>query len=269
MSYKSKYKGIEIDAALDKANTALQEHQDISGKQDKINDLEDIRQGASLGKTSVQSNEGYATTTGIRHKDDSVLYTFSGSVNELEGDYIVPVLHEGFVDAKGIYDDANELKFAIKHSDWESEGDYVIPTMEEVDAKQDTLVSGTNIKTINGESLLGSGDITISRGGADIVEVTDPTNITLTPNCTHVVASPISSVSIADITEPTELTAQYSLHFFIGESAGQLALPDGVLWANGTSPTLEASTGYELSIVATSLSGNYIFKAVLTPFKSV
>ena len=134
---------------------------DISGKQDKINDLEDIRQGASLGKTSVQSSEGYAITSGIRHKDESVLYTFSGSVNELEGDYIVPVLHEGFVDAKGIYDDANEFKFTIKHSDWESEGDYVIPTMEEVDAKQDTLVSGTNIKTVNGESILGSGDLSI------------------------------------------------------------------------------------------------------------
>ena len=32
--------------------------------------------------------------------------------------------------------------------------------------KQDTLVSGTNIKTVNGNSLLGSGDITISGGGA-------------------------------------------------------------------------------------------------------
>lgn len=28
-------------------------------------------------------------------------------------------------------------------------------------SKQDKLVSGTNIKTINGQSLLGSGDITI------------------------------------------------------------------------------------------------------------
>lgn len=28
--------------------------------------------------------------------------------------------------------------------------------------KQDTLVSGTNIKTVNGNSLLGDGDITIS-----------------------------------------------------------------------------------------------------------
>jgi hypothetical protein len=39
-----------------------------------------------------------------------------------------------------------------------------------VDAKQDTLQSGTNIKTINGNSVLGSGDLTIS-AGADILEI--------------------------------------------------------------------------------------------------
>jgi hypothetical protein len=35
--------------------------------------------------------------------------------------------------------------------------------------KQDTLVSGTSIKTINGNSLLGSGDLTISGGGSGTV----------------------------------------------------------------------------------------------------
>ena len=35
--------------------------------------------------------------------------------------------------------------------------------------KQDTLVSGTNIKTINNESVLGQGNINVSGGGADIV----------------------------------------------------------------------------------------------------
>lgn len=39
-----------------------------------------------------------------------------------------------------------------------------------VDAKQDTLVSGTTIKTINGQSVLGSGDLPIS-AGADILEI--------------------------------------------------------------------------------------------------
>ena len=40
-------------------------------------------------------------------------------------------------------------------------------TIEALSNKQDTLVSGTNIKTINGESLLGSGDITITSGVSD------------------------------------------------------------------------------------------------------
>ena len=41
--------------------------------------------------------------------------------------------------------------------------DSLIP---DISTKQDTLVSGTNIKTINGESVLGSGDLVISGGGA-------------------------------------------------------------------------------------------------------
>jgi hypothetical protein len=38
-----------------------------------------------------------------------------------------------------------------------------------LNGKQETLVSATNIKTINGTSLLGSGDITISGGGGEPV----------------------------------------------------------------------------------------------------
>jgi len=39
--------------------------------------------------------------------------------------------------------------------------------------KQATLVSGTNIKTINGTSVLGSGDLVISSGGTDLATVGD------------------------------------------------------------------------------------------------
>ena len=42
----------------------------------------------------------------------------------------------------------------------------------ELNSKQDTLVSGTNIKTVNNQSLLGSGDITIQGGGSSVIEVT-------------------------------------------------------------------------------------------------
>ena len=39
----------------------------------------------------------------------------------------------------------------------------------ELDNKQDTLVSGINIKTINGQSILGNGDLPISGGEATLV----------------------------------------------------------------------------------------------------
>ena len=42
---------------------------------------------------------------------------------------------------------------------------------QDISGKQDTLVSGTNIKTINGNNILGSGDLTISGGGGSTVTV--------------------------------------------------------------------------------------------------
>lgn len=46
---------------------------------------------------------------------------------------------------------------------YQVKGDYA--TTAQLNSKQDTLVSGTTIKTINGNSLLGKGDITIQAGG--------------------------------------------------------------------------------------------------------
>ena len=49
-----------------------------------------------------------------------------------------------------------------------------LATKQELAAKQDTLVSGVNIKTINGTSLLGSDDIVIEAGGgSEIMDVLD------------------------------------------------------------------------------------------------
>ena len=42
---------------------------------------------------------------------------------------------------------------------------YKLPQTSEWNGKQDALVSGSNIKTINGESILGAGNISISAGG--------------------------------------------------------------------------------------------------------
>lgn len=54
---------------------------------------------------------------------------------------------------------------------YQVKGDYA--TTAQLNSKQNTLVSGTNIKTINGNSLLGEGDITIQAGGTVDTEMSD------------------------------------------------------------------------------------------------
>lgn len=80
-------------------------------------------------------------------------------------------------------DNKNIVKSAYKHSDNKStyissesimhdnsSGTYT-PINDVLDNKQDKLVSGTNIKTINGYSILGSGNLPISGGGGTATDV--------------------------------------------------------------------------------------------------
>lgn len=76
-------------------------------------------------------------------------------------------------------------------------------------AKQDTLVSGTNIKTINSQSILGEGNITIEGGGGGGKAVSAGTNISITTgetadtiNCTLPISAGTGSESIIAATQP-------------------------------------------------------------------
>lgn len=51
-----------------------------------------------------------------------------------------------------------------------------LATKADLAKKQDKLVSGTNIKTINGESILGSGNITISSSGGSVITPSEGLN---------------------------------------------------------------------------------------------
>lgn len=53
---------------------------------------------------------------------------------------------------------------------------YVIETLleSELEKKQDKLISGTNVRTINGNSILGNGDIVIRNDNADILNLVYP-----------------------------------------------------------------------------------------------
>lgn len=89
--------------------------------------------------------------------------------------------------------------------------------------KQDTLVSGTNIKTINNESILGSGNITIQGGGGGGKAVSGGTNISITTgatadtiNCTLPISrgqSGYNSLSLGSMSDVTkEGAVAYGYH---------------------------------------------------------
>ena len=89
----------------------------------------------------------------------------------------------GFITASEI-PSIDESKFALK---------------DDLNAKQDTLISGTNIKTVNGFSLLGSGDIVIEGGISDedlqVIENKIPTATSqLTNDSGFITASEVPSV---------------------------------------------------------------------------
>lgn len=60
----------------------------------------------------------------------------------------------------------------IKASDFNEVEDQIVLNETNIEAKQDALVSGENIKTVNGKSLLGSGNIEIEGGGGGVFDVT-------------------------------------------------------------------------------------------------
>ena len=82
-------------------------------------------------------------------------------------------------------------------------------TQTALNAKQNTLVSTVNIKSINGNSILGSGDLTISGGGGGA------TNLAYTPSSTNGIVTsdtgtdatiPLADVTNAGLLTPSEKT---------------------------------------------------------------
>lgn len=72
-----------------------------------------------------------------------------------------------------------------------------------IGTKQDALVSGTNIKTINNTSILGSGNITIEGGGMELVSNPTVNNVLLTDATGQAIDSGVNLDSKVDTTYST------------------------------------------------------------------
>ena len=139
-------------------------------------------------------------------------------------------------------------------------------TKTELAQKQDTLVSGTNIKTINGTTILGSGDITISSGSSTtpMRYITPAANIPIPMNATKVITSVTSNnqtftlATNAVITNPASITQEqkWEIVFAIANTLSTvptITFNTGnvgtIYWINGTAPTFEVGKFYEVSFL--------------------
>ena len=125
----------------------------------------------------------------------SELKNDSGYLTSIPNEYIT----ESELEAKGYltsvpsdYVTESELTNTLKNYVTDSE------LTNELGTKQDTLVSGTNIKTINGASILGNGDITIAGGGD--VDLTNYVTKTELNNKGYLTSVPSEYVTDSELT---------------------------------------------------------------------
>lgn len=128
-----------IQGRIDQVQTAL------SGKQDTIADLETIRSGAAAGATAVQPGSLATVAT-------------SGSYTDLLNQPTIPTVNDATLT---IQKNGTDIATFTANSSSNATANITVPTQASDIGAQPTLVSGTNIKTVNNTSLLGSGDITI------------------------------------------------------------------------------------------------------------
>lgn len=106
---------------------------------------------------------------------DMLTKTEASNIYQPKGDYLTSIpeeyITETELNAKGYATETwvGEQGFLTEHQDISNLATKTEVT-EGLATKQDTLVSGTNIKTINGESILGSGNIVIQGGGSSDVD---------------------------------------------------------------------------------------------------
>ena len=247
----------------------------VATKQDVISDLDTIRSNASKGETAVQPSTLATVATSGSYNDLINKPTIPNAVSEST------VSGWGFTKNSGTITgvSANGTSIATSgvanipaastsaygvtklSSSTSSTSTSLAATASAVksaydlaNGKQDKLTSGTNIKTINGQSLLGSGNITISGGGNTgsssaayglVEHGTSDTTFTLTPNTFHV-WNEVASLTLTLGEEATGVANEYIFQFTSGATT-TLTLPDDIRWTNEFS--IESNKIYQISIL--------------------
>lgn len=164
--------GLSINPESGVLSADSPEWNNISGKPEDIVNITE-RLASKLDTATYNSEKSsFATKDELNSKADAsaiadmATQTWvqgQGYLTEVPSDYVTnSELTEGLAGKqdKGDYALKSDLNTLATKEELATKAD-----ASALSSKQDTLVSGTNIKTINGETILGSGDITIQAGG--------------------------------------------------------------------------------------------------------
>lgn len=147
---------ITIDTNVDLSDYATKS--ELATKQDKLVNGTNIK---SINGTSLLSsgNMELATKDELNTKQDVISDLDSIRSGAALGETALQSVPSEYATEQWV----NEQGFLKEHQDISN-----LATKEELNEKQDTLVSGSNIKTVNGTSLLGSGNIVIEASAANV-----------------------------------------------------------------------------------------------------
>ena len=164
------------------AETAARE-QAVASKQDTLvsgQNIKTINGQSVLGAGNIAIQGGTSNWDDITGKPEFAEVATSGDYNDLINKPTIPDVSnlatkaeiadmETRTHAAATYATKAEIP-SLEGYLTETEASETYATKQEVSGKQDTLVSGTNIKTVNGQSLLGNGNIDITGGGTITVD---------------------------------------------------------------------------------------------------
>jgi hypothetical protein len=147
---------------------------------------------------------------------------------------------------------------------------YGLPGSEATGDSDDYLLSAGTVKTINGQPIVGRGDIEISGGSssgayAEVNHGTSDTIFTLTPNTFHV-WDEVASLTLTLGSETAGVANEYLFQFTSGATATTLSLPSDLKWANDSAPTIVENMIYQMSILKGFASVLEFKKTVIISF---
>lgn len=149
---------------------------DLSGKQDTLvsgTNIKTVNGSSLLGSGNITIEGGSGGLSSVAH--DNTLTGAGTNANPLGVDTTVIATVQSLSTKQDTIDSSHKLS-ADLISDGSTNKTVTSTEKTTWSSKQDTLVSGTNIKTINNQSLLGSGNITISGGSSTWGSITGTLN---------------------------------------------------------------------------------------------